>query len=56
MPAHGHGTSVQPSTTSTGPGVLVAAPVFLFMSGEWQLRMTISGTLQDSAVADVQIP
>jgi hypothetical protein len=56
MPAHGHGTSVQPTTTSTGPGVLVASPVYLFMSGEWQIRMTISGALEDSAIAVVQIP
>ena len=56
MPAHGHGTSVQPVTTATDPGVVVATPVYLYMSGEWQLRMTMSGALEDSAVATVQIP
>jgi hypothetical protein len=56
MPAHGHGTSVNPETMSTGPGTQVATPVYLFMSGEWQLRMTISGTTDDSAVATVEIP
>jgi hypothetical protein len=56
MPAHGHGTSIQPVTVSTAPGVLVATPVYLYMSGEWQLRMTIAGTLDDSAVTTVQIP
>jgi len=56
MPAHGHGTSIQPATAPTGPGVLVATPVYLFMSGEWQLRMAITGTVNDSAVATVQIP
>ena len=56
MPAHGHGTSIQPVTASTAPGVLVATPVYLFMSGEWQLRVTITGTLDDSAIATVQIP
>jgi hypothetical protein len=56
MPAHGHGTSVQPVTTVTDPGVVVATPVYLYMSGEWELRMTISGAVEDSAVATVQIP
>jgi hypothetical protein len=56
MPAHGHGTAIQPVTTSTAPGVLVAAPVYLFMSGAWQLRLTITGGVSDSAVASVQIP
>jgi YtkA-like protein len=56
MPAHGHGTSVQPVTTEVDPGVVVATPVYLYMSGEWQLRMTISGALEDAAVATVQIP
>ena len=56
MPAHGHGTSVQPSVVSTAPGVLVASPIYLYMSGEWQLRMTVTGPLDDSAVATAQIP
>ncbi len=56
MPAHGHGTSIQPLTAPTAPGVVVATPVYLFMSGEWQLRMSITGSLNDSAVATVQIP
>jgi hypothetical protein len=56
MPAHGHGTSIQPTATPAGLGVLVASPVYLYMSGEWQLRMTISGKVDDSAIATVQIP
>jgi hypothetical protein len=56
MPAHAHGTSIQPSATPVGPGVLVVSPVYLYMSGEWQLRMTISGMVDDSAIATVQIP
>jgi hypothetical protein len=63
MPAHAHGTSVQPAVTSTGPGTVVAAPVYLYMAGEWQIRMTmttsamtVSGTADDDAVATVQIP
>jgi hypothetical protein len=34
----------------------VASPLYLFMSGEWQLRMTITGAIDDSAVATVDIP
>jgi len=56
MPAHGHGTSVEPTVTPTGPGVVVASPVYLYMPGEWQLRMTISGEVDDAAVATIQIP
>jgi hypothetical protein len=56
MPAHGHGTSIQPVTTTAAPAVIVAVPVYLFMSGEWQLRLTITGGTNDSAVASVEIP
>jgi hypothetical protein len=56
MPAHGHGTSIEPVTTLSGPGVEIATPVYLFMSGEWQLRMTITGAMNDSAIATVEIP
>jgi len=56
MPAHGHGTAIQPTVTSTATGVLMADPLYLFMAGEWQLRMTISGTVEDSAIATVEIP
>lgn len=56
MPAHGHGTAVQPVTTTTAPGVQVATPLYLFMSGEWQLRMTITGAMDDAAIATVEIP
>jgi hypothetical protein len=56
MPAHAHGTSVNPVTTSTEAGVHIATPVYLFMSGSWQLRMTIAGATDDSAIATVEIP
>lgn len=54
MPAHGHGT-VAPVITETTPGTFVANPVYLYMSGEWQLRMTFTGTFDDAAVATVEI-
>ena len=56
MPAHGHGTSVKPTATPTAPGVLVARPVYLYMSGTWQLRLTLSGGADDTAIATAQIP
>ncbi|HEX4405352.1 MAG TPA: FixH family protein [Polyangia bacterium] len=56
MPAHGHGTSVQPETTTSATGALIASPLYLYMSGQWQLRLTITGGVDDAAVADVQIP
>lgn len=56
MPAHGHGTAIRPTVTSTAPGVFLARPVYLFMSGAWQLRIAIAGALDDSAIATAQIP
>lgn len=56
MPAHAHGTAVQPVITSSAPGVQIATPLYLFMSGEWQLRMTITGAMDDTAIATVEIP
>ncbi len=56
MPAHGHGTSVDPMVTETTPGTFVAAPVYLFMPGSWELRITTSGTVDDTAKAAFEIP
>jgi hypothetical protein len=36
--------------------VLIVSPVYLYMSGEWQLRITVNSPLDDTAVATVQIP
>ena len=62
MPAHGHGTSVQPKVTETAPGIFVAAPLYLYMSGEWELLMSMAmspsttGTTDDSATASLTVP
>jgi hypothetical protein len=56
MPAHGHGSSVNPTVTETAPGVFVATPLYLFMPGSWELRMTTSGTVDDTAKASFEIP
>lgn len=54
MPAHGHGT-VAPAITRTALGTFVANPVYLYMSGVWQLRMTFTGAFDDEAIATVEI-
>jgi len=56
MPAHGHGTSVTPTVTETAPGVFVATPLYLFMPGSWELRMTTTGSVDDTAKASFEIP
>ena len=56
MPAHGHGTSVDPIVTETAPGTFVAEPLYLFMPGSWELRMTTSGSVDDTAKAAFEIP
>jgi hypothetical protein len=56
MPAHGHGTSVNPTVTETAPGTFVAMPLYLFMPGSWELRLTISGSVDDTAKAAFEIP
>ncbi len=43
MPIMNHGTSIVPSVSETAPGVYVISSVDLFMTGEWQLRSTITG-------------
>ena len=56
MPSHGHGTSAPVGITDAGGGVFIANPLYLFMAGEWELRMTFEGSLSDTATAIVEIP
>ena len=56
MPAHGHGTSVNPTVTETAPGTFVAMPLYLFMPGSWELRMTTGGSVDDTAKVAFEIP
>jgi hypothetical protein len=56
MPAHGHGTSVNPTITETAPGTFVATPLYLFMPGSWELRMTTTGAIDDAATAAFELP
>jgi hypothetical protein len=56
MPSHNHGTSVRTVTTPAGVGVFIANPLYLFMAGQWELRMTFDGGVHDTATAIVDIP
>jgi hypothetical protein len=56
MPAHGHGASVQPELTEASDGVYVAAPLYFFMPGAWELRLTMSGSLDDTATVSIELP
>ena len=56
MPAHGHGTSVVPTITETAPGTFLVSPLYLYMPGSWELRMTISGSVDDTAKSAFEIP
>lgn len=55
MPAMGHGTSVRPTVTAIGDGGYRADNVFLFMPGLWELRVSITGSVQDDAAPRFQI-
>lgn len=56
MAAHAHGTSITPTVRDTGDGHYVASDVSLYMPGEWDLRVSIAGSLTDHAVLHVDVP
>ena len=53
MPSMGHGTPVVPRISGKGRGTYIAEDVNLFMAGHWDLRMTITGAVTDSAVVPI---
>ena len=55
MPAHGHGSSTRPSVSEEAPGVYVATPINFFMPGEWELRTTVSGPVDDTVTPAVVV-
>jgi hypothetical protein len=55
MPAMGHGTSVKPAVEAKGDGVYEVSRVNMYMGGEWDLRITISGTVTDRATLHFSI-
>ncbi len=56
MPEMGHGTSVVPTVTSMGSGTYEISNLVLFMAGEWELRLTFDGTVQDTANPAFYVP
>jgi hypothetical protein len=55
MPAHGHGTSTTPTVSETAPGVYVATPIDFYMAGQWELRTTIAGALDDMVTPAIEL-
>ena len=55
MPAHGHGSPVQPAVDEIAPGVYTVAPLGFVMPGQWQLRTTITGAFDDSATPAIEV-
>jgi hypothetical protein len=55
MPAMGHGTSQDPKVRDLGDGNYVADDVRLFMAGEWQLQISIDGSVKDSATVSFEV-
>lgn len=55
MPAHGHGTSTMPAVSETAPGVYVATPIDFYMAGQWELRTTIAGAVDDTVTPAIEL-
>jgi hypothetical protein len=55
MPSMGHGTSDVPKTKPSGDGYYVVSDVNLFMAGRWELRMTITGAVNDVAIVQIDV-
>jgi hypothetical protein len=51
MPAHGHGTSATAVVEAKGDGYYLAKPVYLYMSGRWELRTTLGDNAGDAGAA-----
>jgi hypothetical protein len=47
MPAMGHGTSVKPAVEARPDGTYVVSRVNMYMGGQWDLRISTSGTVTD---------
>ena len=56
MASHGHGTSIKPATAPKGQGKYVVTNVNLFMPGQWELRLTMSGPVTDHATPLIAVP
>jgi hypothetical protein len=56
MPAMGHGTSLVPTVSAQGKGVYEIDQLSLFMGGEWELRLAITGPYVDTANPAFNVP
>jgi hypothetical protein len=61
MPDHGHGTQPVVVSAVGGPGQYGLMPVYLYMSGFWQVQIGIKSTggavaTQDQAIVPICIP
>lgn len=56
MVTMGHGSSVVPLVTASGAGTYLVRSISLFMPGEWQLRVALSGGRTDRAVFTLPVP
>lgn len=55
MDSHGHGTSTTPAVTPQGNGRYWVRDVSLFMPGQWELRIALSGAVSDRAAAKLDV-
>jgi hypothetical protein len=55
MPEHGHGTSVAPTVMANGDGTWTVSNLYLAMAGQWQLRIDVSGAVNDELVPSFDI-
>jgi hypothetical protein len=55
MPADGHGTS-ETTVAAAGDGKYLVTNVYLFMSGVWQLQISVFGPTSDYATTEVELP
>ena len=56
MPAMGHGSSEVPTVTPLGSGKYQVSGLELFMPGEWELRTSFTGPVNDTVNPAVYVP
>jgi hypothetical protein len=56
MPAMGHGSSIRTNVSAEGGGRYAIGNVGMFMPGDWELRLTMSGGASAHATPIIPIP
>ena len=56
MPDHAHGTNPVGVTPAGVVGTYTLMPVYLYMSGYWEVRMTLGGAPVDAGIDSAMIP